>query len=78
MFKLEPQNVRNLSHPVRIRWIKLSDLAIFIYRTGYLDVRKMSERLVFRTFLGALILPMLKSPIDHHCIKQSKQRMHCD
>ena len=52
---LEPQNVRNLSHPVRIRWIKLSNLAIFIYITGYLDVRKMSETLVFRTFVGALI-----------------------
>ena len=51
---VEPQNVRNLSHPVRIRWIKLSNLALFIYITGYLDVRKMSERLVFRTFVGAL------------------------
>ena len=52
--KVEPQNVRNLSHPVRIRWIKVSNLAIFIYITGYLDVRKMSETLVFRTFVGAL------------------------
>ena len=53
-FDIEAQNVRNLLHPVRIRWIKLSNLAIFIYITGYLDVRKMSETLVFRTFVGAL------------------------
>ena len=53
-YLLEPQNVRNLSHPVRIRWIKVSNLAIFIYITGYLDVRKMPEAMVFRTFVGAL------------------------
>ena len=53
-----PQNVRNFSHPVRIRWIKLSNLATFIYTTGYLNVRKMSERLFFRTFIGALPIPI--------------------
>ena len=51
---VEPQNVRNFPYPVRIRWIKLSNLATFIYITGYLNVRKMSERLLFRTFIGAL------------------------
>ena len=50
-----PQNVRNFSYPVRIRWIKSSNLASFIYIAGYLNVRKMSEILVFRTFYGALI-----------------------
>ena len=60
------QNVRNLSHPVRIRWIKLSNLAIFIYIAGYLDVRKMSETLFFRTFVGAL------SSIKDLSLKQTK------
>jgi len=54
LVNLEPQNVRNFPYPVRIRWIKLSNLATFIYTTGYLNVRKMSERLLFRTFIGAL------------------------
>ena len=53
---VEPQNVRNFPYPVRIRWIKLSNLATFIYITGYLNVRKISERLLFRTFIGALLL----------------------
>ena len=51
---LGPQNVRNFSYPVRIRWIKSSNFASFIYIAGYLNVRKMSEMLVFRTFVGAL------------------------
>ena len=54
LYKVEPQNVRNFSCPVRIRWIKLSNLASFIYIAGYLNVRKMPEMLVFRTFVGAL------------------------
>ena len=62
-FLVEPQNVRNLSHPVRIRWIKLSNLAIFIYITGYLDVRKMSDWLVFRTFVGALVIIVAVCPL---------------
>ena len=54
VLQLGPQNVRNFSYPVRIRWIKSSNFASFIYIAGYLNVRKMSEMLVFRTFVGAL------------------------
>ena len=32
----------------------MSNLATFIYITGYLNVRKMSDRLFFRTFIAAL------------------------
>ena len=52
-----PQNVRNFSYSsVRIRWIKLSNLASFIYIAGYLNVRKMSKMLIFQIFVGALLL----------------------
>ena len=50
---LEPNNVRIFSHPVCVRWIKLLNLAIYI--AGYLDGEKLSQRLVFRTFVGALV-----------------------
>ena len=30
---------------------------LFIYITGYLNVRKMSETMDFRTFVGPLVIP---------------------
>ena len=53
---LEGQNVRNFPYPVRIRWSRKPNLAIFIYITGYLNVRKISEMTVFRTFVVPLIV----------------------
>ena len=69
-FLVGPQNVRNFSCPVRIRWIKSSNLASFIYIAGYLNVRKMSEMVVFRTFVGAL---QVSNQLNNICPKTKCQ-----
>ena len=49
--KLEGQNVRNIPYPSRTRWSRHHILQLF-FKSGHLNVRKISKVMVFRTFIG--------------------------
>ena len=51
----------------------MSNLASFIHIARYLNVRKMSEMLVFRTFVGALVSIFLKA-LGRVCLAGRKFR----